>query len=220
MPEPLLLLVTLVALLVWLSGLDDLAFDVVYYASPELIRAYRGRLGDILLEHRRLNPDTLSRALAEQERVGKRLGELLVAQGAVDKARATQRPATLPRVSEPGPLPPRQCLQGCSPGGPLGGLVVAAAEPLSPVARDALREATGMTVTEVLAPDDDIQFALERLYRESPQAVAAGRTPRLGAVLLGLGLVATDELVEALRVQYHTGKPLGQILHRESAVGW
>lgn len=113
-----------------------------------LIGAYRRRLGDILLEHRRLNPDTLSRALAEQERVGKRLGELLVAQGAVDKA------------------------------------AVAAA------------------------------------LRELPQAVAAGRTPRLGAVLLGLGLVPTDELVEALRVQYHTGKALGQILHRESAVGW
>ncbi|WP_324668619.1 hypothetical protein [Geochorda subterranea] len=38
LPEPLLLLVTLVALLVWLSGLDDLAFDAVYVLRARRIR--------------------------------------------------------------------------------------------------------------------------------------------------------------------------------------
>ena len=150
-------------------------------------------LGQTLIEAGVLTPETLVVALARSEHTPERLGEALVALGAVtaddvQRALATQRglpfiaaedlPFTLPVLKNLSPKYLRQyeacpvSLEGTS-------LTVATADPTNPLLVDELRQTLGGQVKLCVAPRDAILAAIERTYGASTalQKIVEGMGP-------------------------------------------
>ena len=72
-------------------------------ATRAMPPAYKGRLGDLLLEKNLVTEEQLEKALAEQGESGGKLGEILVNMGALDPQVAGRDPRRLlrPRGGEP-----------------------------------------------------------------------------------------------------------------------
>ncbi|MBI2157401.1 MAG: type II secretion system ATPase GspE [Candidatus Rokubacteria bacterium] len=155
-------------------------------------------LGEILVQERLTTPDVIEQALARGRTTGERLGEALVALGAVraeDVLRALARQQGLPflgRDELPSPLPivknlsPKYLRQyAVCPVSVEGGvLTVATAEPLNPVVADDLRQSTGLAVKVVVSPADAILEAIDRTYdgAASPlQRIVEGMEDERGA---------------------------------------
>jgi general secretion pathway protein E len=155
-------------------------------------------LGEILVQERLTTPDVIEQALARARTTGERLGEALVALGAVrveDVLRALARQQGLPflgRDELPSPLPivknlsPKYLRQyAVCPVSVEGGvLTVATAEPLNPVVADDLRQSTGLAVKVVVSPADAILEAIDRTYdgAASPlQRIVEGMEDERGA---------------------------------------
>jgi general secretion pathway protein E len=135
-------------------------------------------LGEILVEDGLATPDAIASALARMQTTGERIGEALVALGAVgqdDVLRALAKQQHLPFVSReelPAPLPivknvsPKYLRQYtvCPVSIDGGVLTVAAIDPLNPIVVDDLRQSTGLAVRFVVSPSDAILEAIDRTY--------------------------------------------------------
>ncbi|MBI2217629.1 MAG: type II secretion system ATPase GspE [Candidatus Rokubacteria bacterium] len=135
-------------------------------------------LGEILVEDGLATPDAIALALARTQTTGERLGEALVALGAVsqdDVLRTLAKQQQLPYVAReelPAPLPivknvsPKYLRQYavCPVSIDGGVLTIAAADPLNPIVVDDLRQSTGLAVRVVVSPSDAILEAIDRTY--------------------------------------------------------
>src|SRR5881409_2834886 len=143
-----------------------------------VITALFRRLGEILVHERMTTPDVVEKALARARTTGERVGEALVALGAVkddDVLRALaqqQNLAYLSRDELPSPLPIVKNLSQkylrqyvvCPVSVEGNVLTVATADPLNPVIVDDLAQSTGLTVKVVVSPADAIVEAIDRTY--------------------------------------------------------
>ena len=135
-------------------------------------------LGEILVRERLTTPQTVEQALARGQATGERLGEALVAMGAVtseDVLRAIAKqqdltflsreelPSALPLVKNLSPKYLRQ-YRVCPVSVENGLLTVATADPLNPVIVDDLRQFTGFSVKIVVSPAEAITEAIDRTY--------------------------------------------------------
>ena len=135
-------------------------------------------LGEILLDEGLTTPDVLAMALARCQTTGERLGEALVALGAVsaeDVLRALARqsqlvflgrddlPAPLPILKNVSPKYLRQYVV-CPVSVDGNVLTVATADPTNPLPADDLRQSTGLTVKLVVSSGEAILDAIERTY--------------------------------------------------------
>jgi general secretion pathway protein E len=135
-------------------------------------------LGDSLVEEGLTTADVVTQAMARTERTGERLGDVLVAMGAIsteDMLRALARQLNLPYLSRdelPSPLPilknlsPKYLRQYavCPVSVEGGQLTVAIADPLNPLIADDLRQSTGLEVKLVVSHPDAITEAIDRSY--------------------------------------------------------
>ena len=142
-------------------------------------------LGGILVNDGIVTSNLLDAALARATTTGERIGEALVALGAVsgaDVSRALARQKNLPFLSRdelPSPLPivknvsPKYLRQylvcPVSVEGAL--LTVSTADPLNPLVIDDLRQCTGLDVRVVVSPADAIAEAIDRTYEGSTTAL-------------------------------------------------
>src|SRR5437870_5856974 len=138
------------------------------------------RLGEILVRERLTTPDVVEQALVRARTTGERVGEALVALGAVKddevlRALAQQQNlAYLTRDELPSPLPivknlsPKYLRQyAVCPVSVEGNvLTVATADPLNPVIVDDLAQSTGLAVKIVVSPADAIGEAIDRTSEE------------------------------------------------------
>src|SRR5947209_3953766 len=143
-----------------------------------VIAALLRRLGEILVQERLTTPDVVDEALARAKTTGERLGEALVALGAVKseevlRALAQQQNlAYLSRDELPSPLPIVKNLSAkylrqyavCPVSVENGQLTVATADPLNPVVLDDLRQFTGLAVKLVVSSAEAITEAIDRTY--------------------------------------------------------
>ena len=145
-------------------------------------------LGEILTADGVTTPEMITLALNRMQTTGERLGEALVALGAVTKddvlkALAVQNnlpylfrgelPSPLPVVKNLSPKYLRQYVV-CPIAIEGGLLTVATADPLNPMIVDDLRQSTGLEVRIVVSPGEGILEAIDRTYDGA--AATPGRT--------------------------------------------
>jgi general secretion pathway protein E len=142
------------------------------------IAALFRRLGEILVHERLTTPEVVDRALMRSRATGERVGEALVALGAIKdddvlRALAVQQGlAYLTRDELPSPLPivknlsPKYLRQYtvCPVSVEGNVLTIATADPLNPVIVDDLGQSTGLAVKVVVSPADAITEAIDRTY--------------------------------------------------------
>ncbi|PYN01845.1 MAG: type II secretion system protein GspE [Candidatus Rokuibacteriota bacterium] len=142
------------------------------------IAALFRQLGEILVHERLTTPDLVERALARSRTTGERVGEALVALGAIKdddvlRALAVQQGlAYLTRDELPSPLPivknlsPKYLRQYtvCPVSVEGNVLTVATADPLNPVIVDDLAQSTGLAVKVVVSSADAIGEAIDRTF--------------------------------------------------------
>jgi type IV pilus assembly protein PilB len=172
-------------------------------ATKTMPSAYKGRLGDLLLEKNLITGDQLEQALAEQQETGGKLGEILVGMGAldaqvlaealagffglvvvnlrrdnVDPAVISLIPETMAREQLAIPVRSEE-----------DGLYVAVAEP-SDELRNLLSSTAKRNVSLMIAPMSDIIWAIDSNYRaigsvgmlvQAFEAVEGARKKSVGA---------------------------------------
>src|SRR5262245_28886187 len=138
-------------------------------------------LGEILVEAGVITPETLAAALTRAEHAHERVGEALVALGAVsaeDIQRALAKqwrvpflsaedvPFTLPVLKNLSPKYLRQ-YEACPVSLEGNTLSVATADPSNPLLVDELRQTLGLQIKLCVAPQDAVLAAIERTYGAS-----------------------------------------------------
>jgi general secretion pathway protein E len=135
-------------------------------------------LGEILLDDGLTTPEMIALALGRCQTTGERLGEALVALGAVttdDVLRALARQQQLPYVGRdelPAPLPILKNVSAkylrqyavCPVSVDAGVVTVATSDPTNPIIVDDLRQSTGLVVKIVVSPTEAILEAIDRTY--------------------------------------------------------
>ncbi|HLC43175.1 MAG TPA: type II secretion system ATPase GspE [Methylomirabilota bacterium] len=168
-------------------------------------------LGKILLDGHLISDRDLERALERQKTTGERIGEALVALGAVKRedvlrALAQQQglaylsreefPSTLPVLQRVSPKYMRQ-YRFCPLAVEAGALTIATADPLNPLLTDDLRHTLGLIVTQVVATEEPILEAIERTYGAGSASPLQRIVDRIGDEALPSG--EGDEDVNQLR---------------------
>jgi len=150
-------------------------------------------LGETLVETGVITPETLATALSRAEHTNERIGEALVALGAVSqddilKAVAKQwrvpflsaedMPFTLPVLKNLSPKYLRQ-YEACPVSLEGTTLTVATADPTNPLLVDELRQTLGLQIKLCVAPQEAILQAIERTYGASTalQKIVEGMGP-------------------------------------------
>jgi general secretion pathway protein E len=138
----------------------------------------RRRLGQILLEAGTISANTLEAGLARAQKTGERLGEALVALGAITRhdvvaALALQWglpflfreevPSTIPILKNLSPKYLRQYTI-CPVAVDESSVTLATADPTNPLVRDELRQTLGLDIKLCVAPPGAILEAIERSY--------------------------------------------------------
>ena len=150
-------------------------------AAPEF--AYPQRLGEILIERGKIEPDDLERALELQQERGDKLGKILVDMGLIaqrDVLAALSDQLGIPLVTIDGEPPSAPEIDGLShrflrqcrafPVALVDStLTVAMADPLDFETVAALRSFSGLEVQTVLAAEQDILDAIEKYFGETEQ---------------------------------------------------
>jgi adsorption protein B len=196
------------------------------WPTEQQLRGYHRKLGDLLLEHRLVTTGQLEQALNEQERTGRKLGEILVSMGALweedlvftlarqRRERAIEidpyaRPDLLPLV------PKVQALRyRVFPVDLVGDTLVLATDRLDGdrvINQAELARAFGRPVEFRLTSHADIDFAIARGY-EAPSPPPPPVSQRLGERLVREGRISPDQLATALRRQKRTNQRLGETL--------
>lgn len=144
------------------------------------------RLGEILVERGKVDPEDLVRALEIQQERGDKIGKILADMGLIaqrDILAALSDQLGIPLVSIEGPPPAAPEIDGLSHrflrqcrAFPIAAaeavLTVAMADPLDFETVAAFRAFSGLDVRPVLAPEQEILDAIDRHYGESERAAA------------------------------------------------
>ncbi len=157
-------------------------------ASPASFPARPQRLGEILIERGRIEPEDLERALELQRERGDKIGKILVDMGLIAQrdllaALSTQLGIPIVAVDQPPPAAPeidgityrflRQCrAYPVALSGPT--LTIAMADPLDFETVAAMRAYSGLEVQTALAAEPEIIEAIERHYGEAERESVAG----------------------------------------------
>src|SRR5262249_22647619 len=150
-------------------------------------RGYQ-RLGEILMERRKVEAEDLARALEIQQERGDKLGKILVDMGLIaqrDVLAALSDQLGIPLVTVEGPPPTAPEIDSLSQRFlrqsrifPLAladsVLTLAMADPLDFETVAAVRTFSGFDVRPVLAPEQDIADALDKHYGESERPALIG----------------------------------------------
>lgn len=154
------------------------------------VHGARKRLGDLLLAAKLITPEQLEQALGVQKRTGERLGKVLVNMGLVtedDILKTLEVQLGIPQVSLSDKIDP--ALVKSFPESVLRRhkvlplkregrrVIVAMSDPLNVVALDDLRLASGLEIEPVLAREEEIEAALEKVFGLSFVEQAFGRAP-------------------------------------------
>ncbi|GFK92579.1 hypothetical protein NNJEOMEG_00404 [Fundidesulfovibrio magnetotacticus] len=202
------------------------------YPSEDELRAYRRRLGDLLLDKRYVTVQQLDEALELQKSTGQSLGEVLLARGLIGEDDLVQTLGLQFRLNtsriDPYAVPedvleliPREVAQANDifPLGlePAGALRIAVLTPLAGPELRRLEEALGRPLEMVLASKSDMAFALRRGYERLDAPDPAQATP-LGERLVKGCVITPDQLDDALRTQRRGYSRLGDILVLEGSL--
>ncbi len=139
------------------------------------------RLGEILIERKKIEPDELERALELQLERGDKLGKILVDMGLIaqrDVLVALSEQMGVPLLSVEGPPPSAPEIEGLSHrflrqcrAFPLSlaeqNLTLAMADPMDFETIAAVRAFSGLNVAVALAPEQEILDAIEKYYGET-----------------------------------------------------
>lgn len=144
------------------------------------------RLGEILIERRLITQEDLDRALELQKERGEKIGKILVDLGFIamrDVLAALSDQLSLPLVTIEGPPAASAETETLSPRFlrqfrvlPIGRedhtLTLAMADPLDFETLSSVRSCTGLKVSPVLAPEQEILDAIDKYYGESARSEA------------------------------------------------
>ena len=204
------------------------------FPSPEVLRAYQRRLGELLLDRQGITEDHLVEALALQGQSGMKLGHVVAMTGVatlhdissalgdqLEMPVASMDPYGVPRsllrllpeaeAGDLGVLPLRM---------DVGGIVsFASSSPPDATVRARLEEVFQTRVAFEFASEDALESVRQRAYRRlvSEQA-QPGRPQRLGELLVERGHLEPGQLEAALMEQAVTREPLGELLMRRGFV--
>jgi len=142
------------------------------------------RLGEILIQRGKIDPEDLARALEVQLERGDKVGKILTDMGLIaqrDVLAALSDQLGVPLVSIEGPPPAAPEIDGLSHrflrqcrAFPIaiaeGVLTIAMADPMDFETVAAMRAFSGMDVRSVLAPEQEILDAIDRYYGESDRS--------------------------------------------------
>ena len=199
------------------------------YPSETELRAYRRKLGDLLVDRHFLTIEQLHTALKEKSKSQKRLGEVLVDLGYITEDQLVQTlgvqfslethevdpystplelleliPARLAVKYKVFPI----ALEN-------GRLIVATNDIIDESALHDLEKALGYAITLRLATRSDISFAIRRGYERK---FNIKHSDFLGKMLVNEGKITSEQLTEALRAQRRQYLPLGEILVRQKVL--
>jgi len=146
------------------------------------------RLGEMMIERGKIEPEELERALELQRERGDKLGKILVDMGLVaqrDVLAALSEQLEVPLVAIEGPPPSAPEIEGLSyrflrqsrayPVALAGSvLTVAMADPMDFETVSAIRSFSGLEVETALAPEQEILDALDKHYGEEEQQAFVG----------------------------------------------
>jgi cellulose synthase/poly-beta-1,6-N-acetylglucosamine synthase-like glycosyltransferase len=108
-----------------------------------------------------------------------------------------------------------------------GVVTIASPEPPQEVAQDTAKSLTGRAVKFVVAPAEQIQRGIDKVFASWPTDMAGAPAPpvtepnfptRVGDLLVARGLATDEEIAEALREQERTGSRLGDVLVHSGVV--
>ncbi len=196
------------------------------FPSDAELKAYRRKLGDLLLDRRFVTVKQLDEALMRQQQDPRPLGSILLDMGLVKEEELLQVLGVQLYLStqdiDPYEIPlavlslvPREvAIQNAIFPIELtraGRLVVAAIEVPTRGKVDQLEQKLGRPLDLVLTTGNNFAFAIQRGYQRLAEAEAGGK-PRLGQILLERQVITPAELHEALKVQRHSYIRVGDIL--------
>jgi len=208
-------------------------WDHTTHAPPkeEELMAFRRRIGDMLVEKRIITFEQLEGAMAEQQKTGRLLGDILMLKGLVSEDELIQVLGTQLRVStreiDPYETPlellrklPRELaiLYSVFPVEQKDNKLIVAASAM-PRRDDVSRieAAVGMPVELCLTTKNGLSFSIRRGYARLHDPESEDK-PRLGQLLLEKNLVTKEQLAEALKRQRRTYSRLGDILLDQSLI--
>jgi len=200
------------------------------FPSTDVLRTFRRRLGELLMDREGLHEQDLQQALAIQGRTGLRLGEVCTLTGLVSVQQVTDAlgDQLSMQVVTPDPYAiPFSLLQRMPEreAGELGVLPlsvegdetvrVAVSAPPDEKLRGRLEDVFRARVAFVFTTADALARARGRAYRRwLVEYPGATRPRRLGDALVEGGHLTAGQLDEALREQSVTGEPLGELVVR------
>jgi general secretion pathway protein E len=155
--------------------------------APEPALRYQ-RLGEILIERKKIEPDELERALELQHERGEKLGKILVDMGLIaqrDVLAALSDQLGIPLVTVDGPPPSAPEIDGLSHrflrqcrAYPVAlqdsALTVAMADPLDFETVAAIRAYSGLQIATVLASEQEVLDAIDKHYGEAERQTVIG----------------------------------------------
>ncbi|MEZ0576272.1 glycosyl transferase family protein [Halodesulfovibrio aestuarii] len=199
------------------------------YPSEEELRAYRRKLGDLLLDRRFLTIEQLDHALEIKDKTNKRLGEVLIELGYITEDQLVQTLGVQFKVAtqdiDPYSTPPElldlvpfksAVKYNVYPLAVEGGqLIVATNEIIDESSLRDLEQELGHFIALRLATRSDISFAIRRGYE---RRLTLKKSDFLGKKLVDEGQISSEQLAEALRAQRRRYHPLGEVLIRQQAI--
>lgn len=199
--------------------------------TEQELAAFRMRIGDMLVDKRIISPEQLEAALAEQQRTGRLLGDVLLHRGMVSENELLQTVGMQLRIStreiDPYAVPldvikllPRELAVKYSlfPVERKEGKLIVAVSALPKrhvVSR--IEEVIGLPVELCLTARSTLSFSIQRGYARLSEQDGTDKN-RLGQVLLDHDLVQGQQLAEALRLQRQSYVRLGDILLDEELI--
>lgn len=182
------------------------------FPNEKELRAYRKRLGDMLMDRRIITVAQLEEAVAEQQATGRKLGEILCERGLVS-------PEDLERL-----LDAQRSMGSMAAGrSRLGDMLMDRRLVTALQLDEAVRrqKESGKRLGEILREMNLVtEEQLERILRiqgdtgtaSEGSGSTAGSKVRLGDILLDQKLVTAIQLDNAVEEQHRSGKKLGEIL--------
>ncbi len=200
------------------------------FPSAEVLRSFRRRLGELLMDRDGLTEEDLQQALTLQGQTGLRLGEVCALTGLASQRQVTEALGDQLSLSVVTPDPyaiPFALLQrlpeaeaeelGVLPLSVEGDdtVRVAIASPPANELRERLEEIFRSRVRFVFTTAAALDLARERAYRRwLVEYPGATRPRRLGDALVADGDLTAEQLEMALGEQASTGEPLGELVVR------
>lgn len=199
------------------------------YPSEEELRAYRRKLGDLLLDRRFLTIEQLDSALAIKNKSDKRIGEILIDLGYITEDQLIQTLGIQFKVETQDIDPystPLELLDMVPFKSavtynvyPLAlendQLIMATNEMLDEKSLRDLEESVGRYIALRIAAKSDISFAIRRGYE---RRFTLKESNFLGKALVEKSEISSEDLSEALRTQRRRYLPLGEVLIRQEVL--